>query len=624
MGYLEKVNSPNDLKKLKISELPAYCEEVRRFIIEKLSMNPGHLGSSLGAVELAVAIHYVYNTPYDNLIWDVGHQAYAHKIITGRRDVFDTNRKFGGISGFPKRSESAYDSFGGGHASVSISAALGMDVANALSGGDRKNIAVIGDGSLTGGLAFEGMNNAGVIAKDLLIIVNDNDMAIDPNVGAMKEALYHITTSKKYNKLKRSLKSSLKRAPSFDKFINKLWTGLKSYFFKSANLFESLGFRYFGTIDGNDVVALVSALRDMHSIDGPKLLHVTTVKGKGYEPAETSKVTWHAPGLFDQETGKLNKVVREDMKYQDVFGHTLLELAEMNDKIVGVTPAMPSGCSMCIMQKVMPDRVFDVGIAEGHAVTFSGGMAAQGLHPFCNIYSSFMQRAYDNVIHDIVLQGVNVTLCLDRAGIVGEDGATHHGTFDIAYFRCVPEITIASPMDEHELRNMMYSSQIGDKGAYVIRYPRGNGVCNSHWRNEFEEIKTGKGRVIKEGTDLAVLTFGPVGNDAAKAIVRAEEDHGLSVKHIDLRFAKPLDEALLHEVGRNFSNVITVEDGVISGGVGSAVLEFMNANGYAPSVKMLGVPDRFVRHGTVSELRNYCGYGEEDIYNAIVGAAVRK
>ncbi|MEG1793836.1 MAG: 1-deoxy-D-xylulose-5-phosphate synthase [Rikenellaceae bacterium] len=614
--YLDNINSPDDLKKLTIDELPQYCDEIRHFIIEQLSSNPGHLGSSLGAVELAVAIHYVYDTPFDNLIWDVGHQAYAHKIITGRRDIFNTNRKLNGISGFPRRCESEYDAFSGGHASVSVSAALGMDVANHLAKGKKKNVAVIGDGSLTGGLAFEGMNNAGVLAEDLLVILNDNDMSIDPNVGALKDYLLQISISPHYNKAKQYIKRQLKKIPHASSFVNKLFTGLKSFFFKSGNLFEALSFRYFGTVDGHDVKNLVYVLRDMRQIPKAKLLHVLTKKGKGYEPAEESQTTWHAPGKFDYETGKRNSVPTESLKYQDVFGKTLVELAKMNDKIVGVTPAMPSGCSMIFMQREIPDRVFDVGIAEGHAVTFSGGMATQGLHPFCNIYSSFMQRAYDNVIHDIILQGVDVTLCLDRAGVVGEDGATHHGVFDISYFRCVPHITIASPMNEQELRNMMYSSQLGSKGAYLIRYPRGCGAMGKNWQTEFQEIPTGRSRVVSEGTDIALLTFGDIGNVAARAAARASEV-GISVKHVDMRFVKPLDEAMLHEIGTTFSKVITVEDGVLKGGFGSAILEFFSDNGYSPRVCRLGIPDNFVQHGKISELMAIYGYDEAGIYKAL-------
>lgn len=617
MTLLSNINSPDDLKKLDRKELPQLCSELREFIIEKLSSNPGHLGSSLGTIEITVALHYLYNTPHDKLVWDVGHQAYAHKILTGRRDRFDTNRKRDGISGFPKRSESEYDAFGGGHASVSISAALGMDVAAQQNGDNAKCVAIIGDGAIGGGLAFEGLNNAGVLAKDLLVILNDNDMSIDPNVGAMKDYLLYITTSKRYNRIKATLKKSFKRVPFISRFVHKLWTGLKSSLLQSGNLFEALHFRYFGTVDGNDIEAVLSVLEDMRDIPGPKLLHLTTVKGKGYKPAEQSQTTWHAPGLFDTATGERTKDDRSLLRYQDIFGHTVTELARENSRIVGVTPAMPTGCSLNIMQQEMPERVYDVGIEEGHAVTFSGGMATSGLIPFCNIYSSFMQRAYDNVIHDVVLQGVDVVFCLDRAGIVGEDGVTHHGLYDIPFFRCVPKIVITSPFDDHELRNLMYTASLGGNGAFVIRYPRAKGI-HEDWRNNFERIEIGRSRVIKEGNDLVVLTFGPVGIMAKKAISRAEKESTKSVKHIDLRFVKPLDEEMLHDVARNFSQVITVEDGALMGGMGSAVIEFFSDNGYNISVKRLGVPDKLIQHGHVSELMSECGYGEEEIYKTIL------
>ena len=617
--YIDKIDSPADLRKLRRDELPAVCAELRQFIVEQLASNPGHLGSSLGVVELTVALHYCYDTPEDLLVWDVGHQAYAHKILTGRRDRFDCNRKMGGLCGFPKRSESVYDAFGGGHASVSVSAALGMDVASQASGSKRKCIAVIGDGAMSGGLAFEGLNNAGVIAKDLLVILNDNEISIDPNVGALKEYLLHITTSPKYNRIKSNLKKVLVPYPRVGKFFEKLWTGLKSSLLKSGNLFEALGFRYFGTVDGNDVEALVKVFEDLKKLDGPKLLHITTVKGKGYTPAEQNQTTWHAPGQFDPQTGKRIPGPEEPMKrFQDVFGETLLELAAQNPKIVGVTPAMPTGCSMNIMQREMPDRVFDVGIAEGHAVTFSGGMATGGLMPFCNIYSSFMQRAYDNVIHDVVLQGVDVVFCLDRSGLVGEDGATHHGVFDIAYFRSVPGVIISAPMNEHELRNLMYTAQQGGHGAFVIRYPRGKGVLGDGWRNPFETVEIGRSRLLREGTDIAFLSLGSVGNRAAEAIAQAEREAGVSVMHVDLRFAKPLDEAMLHEVGRCFRKVITLEDGVIAGGVGSAVLEFFADHGYSPRVVRLGVPDFFVEQGKTEEQMRLCGYDTDSIREAIV------
>lgn len=618
MNLLDTINTPSDLKKLNKKELPQLCSEIREFIVEKLSHNPGHLGSSLGAVEIAVALHYLYDTPNDKIVWDVGHQAYAHKILTGRRDLFSTNRMKDGISGFPKRSESEYDAFGGGHASVSISAALGMDVAAQKNGDNIKCIAVIGDGSIGGGLAFEGLNNAGVIASDLLVILNDNDMSIDPNVGALKDYLLYITTSKRYNKAKKILKKCFSKVPFMGRFVNKLWTGLKSSLLQSGNLFEAFHFRYFGTVDGNDIEALISVLNDMKNISGPKLLHLTTVKGKGYKPAELNQTTWHAPGLFDTATGELIPTKNELLRYQDVFGHTITELARTNPKIIGVTPAMPSGCSLNIMQQEMPDRVFDVGIAEGHAVTFSGGMATGGIIPFCNIYSTFMQRAYDNVIHDVVLQNAYTVFCLDRAGIVGEDGVTHHGLYDIAMFRCVPNIIISSPLNEHELRNLMYTASKGGDGAFIIRYPRAK-VTNKVWQNEFEDIKIGESKTIKEGEDVAVLTFGPIGNMASRAIERAEKEHNITVKHVDLRFAKPLDEKMLHLIAKKFTKIITVEDGAISGGIGSGILEFFSNNKYNNiSVTRLGVPDELVQHGDISNLIEECGYDEKSIYENII------
>lgn len=618
MSLLSSINSPDDLKKLDRKELPQLCAELRQFIIEELSLNPGHLGSSLGTIEITVALHYLYDTPKDKLVWDVGHQAYAHKILTGRREQFDSNRKKDGISGFPKRSESKYDAFGGGHASVSISAALGMDVAAQQTNENIKCVAIIGDGAIGGGLAFEGLNNAGVLAKDLLVILNDNDMSIDPNVGAMKDYLLYITTSKRYNRVKAKLKKSFKKVPVVSRFVHKLWTGLKSSLLQSGNLFEALHFRYFGTVDGNDIEAVLSVLEDMKNISGPKLLHLTTVKGKGYKPAEQSQTTWHAPGLFDTATGQRTTDDKGTLRYQDIFGHTITELARENKRIVGVTPAMPTGCSLNIMQQEIPERVFDVGIAEGHAVTFSGGMAANGLLPFCNIYSSFMQRGYDNVIHDVVLQGVDVVFCLDRAGIVGEDGVTHHGLYDIAFFRCIPNIIISSPLDEHELRNLMYTASLGGNGAFVIRYPRAKGI-HKEWRNEFEKIEIGASKTLKEGEDVAVLTFGPIGTIASKAIARAEKDHNITVKHVDLRFAKPLDKKMLHDIAHNFSRIITVEDGSVMGGIGSAVLEFMSDNNYNNiHIKRLGVPDLLVQHGHVNELISECGYGEEEIYKILI------
>ncbi len=615
--YLGRVDSPADLKKLSVQELEGYCDELRRFIIEQLAANPGHLGSSLGVVELTAALHYVFDTPHDRLIWDVGHQAYAHKIITGRRDAFPTNRKLGGLSGFPKMSESPYDAFGGGHASVSISAALGMAKAAELKGEKREVVAVIGDGALTGGLAFEGLNNAGASNTDLLVILNDNHMSIDPNVGALKEYLLHISTSRHYNRFKTRIWDMLSGVPRLRRLLQKTGNALKQGVLQQSNLFESLNFRYFGPVDGHDVGMLVKVLRDLREIPGPKLLHVLTVKGKGYKPAEDNQPLWHAPGRFNPETGEL--LTPADLsappRFQDVFGETLLELARGNDRIVGITPAMPTGCSLSIMMERMPERCFDVGIAEGHAVTFSAGLAAQGMVPFCNIYSSFMQRAYDNVVHDVALQNLNVVFCLDRAGLVGEDGPTHHGAFDIAFFRPVPNLTIAAPMDEMELRCLMYTASLG-RGPFVIRYPRGRGT-NEDWRCPLEELPVGKGRLLREGRDVAVLTLGPVGRFAAEAIERAAAE-GVSAAHFDLRYAKPLDEEMLHGVGRRFSRVITVEDGVVQGGVGSAVLEFMERNGYGCRVEMLGIPDEFIPHGTPAQLHRLCGFDVEGIYGKLM------
>ncbi len=610
--YLDRVNSPADLKKLRVDELSVFCDELRHFIVDQLATNPGHLGASLGVVELTAAIHYVYDTPHDKLIWDVGHQAYAHKIITGRRDLFVTNRKLGGLSGFPKMAESEYDAFGGGHASVSISAALGMATAGKLRGEQREVVAVIGDGALTGGLAFEGLNNAGVAATDLLVILNDNNMAIDQSVGAIKGALLRMTTSRKYNRLKARIWDTLSRTPRLRTFLGNISNGLKQGLLRQSNLFESLNFRYFGPVDGHDVVRLARVLKSMKGIHGPKLLHVITTKGKGYEPAETEQSVWHAPGKFDPLTGKrMHPAIPQAPLYQDVFGHTLVELAHRDQRIVGITPAMPTGCSLNIMMKQMPGRCFDVGIAEGHAVTFSAGLAATGMVPFCNIYSSFMQRAYDNVIHDVALQNLGVIFCLDRAGLVGEDGATHHGAFDIACFRPVPNMVISSPMDENELRRLMYTASVAGR-PFVIRYPRGRaeGVAMDEG---FEAIEIGRGRVLRDGTDVAVLSFGPIGNAAA----RAAERSGLSVYHADMRFAKPLDEDILRDVGRRFSRVVTVEDGVLTGGFGSGVQEFFNRHGYYPQMEMLGLPDAFVEHGTQDELRQCCGIDEDGILEVL-------
>lgn len=614
--YLDQINSPDDLKKLQPDELKVYCAELRHFIIEQLASNPGHLGSSLGVIELTVALHYVLNTPNDKLVWDVGHQAYAHKIITGRRDSFCTNRKLGGLSGFPRMDESPYDAFGVGHSSTSISAALGIAVASALRGEKREVVAVIGDGAMTGGLAFEGLNNAGASNADLLVILNDNRMSIDPNVGALKEYLLSITTSKRYNQVKSHAWTHLEGVPKLRRALQKLGNAFKGGMLQQSNLFESFNFRYFGPVDGHNVEALVRVLSDLKHIPGPKLLHVLTVKGKGYQPAEEHQRTWHAPGLFNPETGE--RIVKakpgEPPRYQDVFGETLLELARQDDRIVGITPAMPTGSSLNIMMEQMPDRCFDVGIAEGHAVTFSAGLAADGLVPFCNIYSSFMQRAYDNVIHDVALQGLHVVMCLDRAGLVGEDGATHHGVFDLAGLLPVPGLTIASPLNEVELRNLMFTAT-KTSGPFVIRYPRGKGVI-SDWRRPMELLPIGEGQVLQEGNEIALLSIGPVGNDAAWAAEQMAAEGG-SVLHADLRFAKPLDEKLLHRIGREFSQVVTVEDGVIEGGVGEAVLAFFNTHGYSCRVTSLGIQDRFIPHGTVDQLKAMCGYDRQGILQTL-------
>lgn len=620
---LKDIDTPEDLRKLSTSKLPEVCKELRQKIIDELSRNPGHFGSSLGVIELTVALHYVFNTPYDRIVWDVGHQAYGHKILTGRRDAFCTNRKLNGIRPFPSPEESEYDTFACGHASNSISAALGMAVAAKKHGeDDRHVVAVIGDGSMSGGLAFEGLNNASVTPNNLLIILNDNNMAIDRSVGGMKQYLLNLQMSQGYNRIRYKLSRMFhkwgilneERRKSLIRFNN----SLKSMLVQQQNVFEGMNIRYFGPVDGHDVVNLARVLKEIKDMQGPKLLHIHTTKGKGFEPAEKAATIWHAPGIFDKETGE--RIVTDTQGlpplFQDVFGNTLLELARQNDKIVGVTPAMPSGCSMNILMKAMPDRGFDVGIAEGHAVTFSGGMAKDGLLPFCNIYSSFMQRAYDNVIHDVAIQKLNVVLCLDRAGLVGEDGPTHHGAFDLAYMRPIPNLTIASPYDEHELRRLMYTAQLPDKGPFVIRYPRGRGVLVD-WECPFEEIKVGKGRKLKEGKDMAVITLGPIGNTAEKAIAQAEADTGKSIAHYDLRFLKPLDEEMLHEIGKGFRQIVTIEDGILKGGMGSAILEFMADNGYTPAVRRIGLPDNFVQHGAVKELYRICGMDQEGIYNVL-------
>ena len=620
---LDKIDCPDDLRKLPASLLTEVCDELRQKIIDELSVNPGHFGSSLGVVELSVALHYVFRTPYDRIVWDVGHQAYGHKILTGRRDRFCTNRKLGGLRPFPSPDESEYDTFSCGHASNSISAALGMAVAAERKGEEERHVvAVIGDGAMSGGLAFEGLNNASSTPNNLLIILNDNDMAIDRSVGGMKDILLNLQTSQGYNKLRLKIARKLTKWGMMDdkrrKSIIRFNNSLKSILTQQQNIFEGMNIRYFGPVDGHDVNALVRVLGDIKNMTGPKLLHVHTVKGKGFAPAEKAATVWHAPGIFDKETGERIVADTSGMPplFQDVFGETLLELAKANERIVGVTPAMPTGCSMSIMMKAMPGRTFDVGIAEGHAVTFSGGLAKEGLMPFCNIYSSFMQRAYDNVIHDIALQRLDVVLCLDRAGLVGEDGPTHHGAFDLACFRSVPHLTIAAPYDEHELRRLMYTAQLPGKGPFIIRYPRGRGSLTD-WRCPLEEVEVGKGRQLKEGTDLAVISIGTVGVAAAKAIARLERETGLTVAHFDLRFLKPIDEELLHRIGRSFRKILTVEDGVRIGGMGSAVLEFMADNGYSPVVRRLGLPDVFVQHGPVGDLKRICGIDEDGIYKAL-------
>lgn len=624
--YLTKIDAPADLRQLKVSELPAVCDELRRDIIEELAMNPGHLASSLGVVELTVALHYVFNTPYDRIVWDVGHQAYGHKILTGRRDQFCTNRKLNGLKPFPHPDESEYDTFCCGHASNSISAALGMAVAARLKGEDRKVVAVIGDGAMSGGLAFEGINNTAGTPNDMLIVLNDNEMSIDHSVGGMRKYLLQLTTNSTYNSIRNRLAKKLftwgilteKRRRGIIRFTN----SLKSVLTRQKNIFVGMDIRYFGSAEGNDVEELVRILQAIKDMKGPKLLHIHTTKGYGYAPAEEDATIWHAPGKFDPDTGE--RIVSHDTtprppKFQDVFGKTLLELAQRNPKIVGVTPAMPTGCSMNIMMNAMPERVFDVGIAEGHAVTFSGGLAKDGLMPFCNIYSSFMQRAYDNIIHDAATMRLNMVLCLDRAGLVGEDGSTHHGAFDLAFLRPIPNLTIASPLNEPELRRLMYTAQLPNKGTFVIRYPRGCGNTID-WQCELEEMPVGKGRKLKDGTGIAVLSLGPLGVEAEKAISIAElkwlNTHAaqpLHIAHFDMRFLKPIDEDILHEVGQHFQQVVTVEDGVIAGGLGSAVLEFFADHGYHASVHRIGLPDHFVMHGTVAQLRRQCGMDAEGI-----------
>jgi 1-deoxy-D-xylulose-5-phosphate synthase len=619
---LAQINSPDDLKNFPKDSLVQVCQELRQFIIDNVSVYGGHFGASLGVVELTVALHYVLNTPKDQLVWDVGHQAYGHKILTGRRDVFHTNRVYGGLSGFPKRQESEYDTFGVGHSSTSISAALGMAMASKYTGAPLQHVAVIGDGSLTGGMAFEALNHAGVSGTNLLIILNDNCMSIDPNVGALKDYLTDITTSHTYNKVKDEVWNVLGKLSKFgssaQEIISKVEGAIKSAVLKQSNLFESLNLRYFGPVDGHDVDHLVEILKDLKDIPGPKILHCITVKGKGYGPAESgNKTTWHAPGTFDKLTGEIYKKTPstpQAPKYQDVFGHTMIELAEKDPRIMGVTPAMPSGSSMNLMMAAMPDRAFDVGIAEQHAVTFSAGMATQGLVPFCNIYSSFMQRAYDQVVHDVCLQKLPVVFCLDRAGFAGADGPTHHGAYDIAYFRCVPNLVVSAPMNEEELRNLMYTGSLYG-GPFSIRYPRGNGVM-PNWKTPFQRIPVGQGRCIKTGEEVAILTLGHIGNYAVEACESLEKE-GLNPAHYDMRFVKPLDEKLLHEIFTNFKKVITVEDGCLMGGFGSAVLEWMVDQGYQAQVKRLGIPDGIIEHGEQLELHRDCGFDPEGIANAV-------
>lgn len=620
---LAQINSPEDLKKVDKADLPQVCAELRQFIIDVVSVHGGHFGASLGVVELTVALHYALNTPDDQLVWDVGHQAYGHKILTGRRDRFHTNRKYGGISGFPKRSESGYDTFGVGHSSTSISAALGMAIASKLKGEARQHVAVIGDGAMTAGLPFEALNHAGVAGANVLVILNDNNMSIDPAVGALKEYLTDITTSPTWNKLRDQVWKALGKGPAptaTRAMASKIEASVKGVVSKSSNLFEALGMRYFGPVDGHNVIKLAETIKDLGNIPGPKLLHVKTVKGKGYELAEKDQTLWHAPGLFDKITGEIAKKVStkpEPPKYQDVFGKTIIELAEKNPKIMGITPAMPSGCSLKYMMEAMPDRALDVGIAEQHAVTLSAGLATQGMKVFCNIYSTFMQRAYDMVIHDVAIQKLPVIFCLDRAGLVGDDGPTHHGCYDIAYMRCIPHMIVSAPMNESELRNLMYTAQLDEnKYPFTIRYPRGQGVM-PEWKTPMEKIEIGKGRVIREGEDVAILTFGHPGNFAVEAC-RELAKEGVRPAHYDMRFAKPLDEAMLHDIAARFDKIITVEDGTVVGGFGSAVLEFMNAHGYKPDVRILGIPDRYVEHGKPEELHRECGYDA-----AAIAAVVR-
>ena len=625
MELLEKIKFPSDLRQLSIDQLPEVCEELRQDIVKELSVNPGHLASSLGVVELTVALHYVFNTPDDRIVWDVGHQAYGHKILTGRREQFCTNRKLGGIKPFPSPDESEYDTFTCGHASNSISAALGMAVAIKTMNYEREKannkhvVAVIGDGAMSGGLAFEGLNNVSSTPNDMLIILNDNNMSIDRSVGGMKQYLLELNTNETYNalrfKVSQWLRSKGYLGDERKNGLIRLGNALKSAISHQQNIFEGLNIRYFGPYNGHNVKELVRILRQLKDMKGPKMLHLHTIKGKGYEPAEKAATIWHAPGKFDVDTGEriISDTTGMPPKFQDVFGNTLLELAKQNDKIIGITPAMPTGCSMNIMMEEMPDRTFDVGIAEGHSVTFAAGMAKEGMLPFCNIYSAFAQRAYDNIIHDMAIMNLPVVLCLDRAGLVGEDGATHHGAFDMVALRTIPNLTIASPMDEHELRRLMFTAQLPDKGSFVIRYPRGNGVL-ANWECPLEEIEVGTGRKLHDGNEVAVLTIGPIGNDVEDII---KEDNSTAIAHYDMRFLKPLDENILHEVGKKFKRIVTIEDGARNGGFGSAILEWMSDHGYSPAITRMGLPDTFIEHGTVAQLRKIAGIDKESIRKEI-------
>ncbi len=628
--FLEQINYPSDLKKFKEEDLERICSELRQFIVDTVSVNGGHFGSSLGVVELTVALHYVLNTPYDQLVWDVGHQAYGHKILTGRRTDFHTNRTYNGLSGFPKRSESEYDTFGVGHSSTSISAALGMAVASNYKGEtDRQHVAVIGDGAMTGGLAFEALNHGGIENSNILVILNDNCMSIDPNVGALKEYLTDITTSKSYNRFRDDISNVLSKiselGPNAHEIVKKIEKTIKGGLLKKSNFFEALKFRYFGPIDGHDVKHLAKVLEDLKHISGPKLLHCVTIKGKGYSLAEKDQTKWHSPGLFDKITGEIQKSKSEKPsapKYQEVFGHTLVELAELNSKIMGITPAMPSGSSMNIMMKAMPDRAFDVGIAEQHAVTFSAGLATRGMVPFCNIYSTFMQRAYDQVIHDVALQKLNVVFCLDRAGFAGADGPTHHGAYDLAYMRCIPNMIVSAPMNEEELRNLMYTAQQENMGPFSIRYPRGNGVM-PEWRRPLKALEIGKAKLICDGEDVAILSIGHIGNEVVKACLELNSE-GIYPAHYDMRFVKPLDSTVLHHVFTKFKTVITVEDGCIQGGMGSAVLEFMADNNYSSTMVRLGIPDKIIEHGEQPELWAECGFDSVGIRSTVEKLVVKR